>query len=156
MTRKRKETNGKAAHPAIHSEGASEKRATLSRRGVMLALGGAAIAGGFLLINSSPAMAKEVVVYKNPSCGCCSKWADYMRAAGFSVEVYAVNNMGDIKEKYGTPWKMESCHTALIDGYVIEGHVPLREINRLLTERPKAMGLAVPGMPAGSPGMEGR
>ena len=98
MTRKRKETNGKAAHPAIHSEGASEKRATLSRRGVMLALGGAAIAGGFLLINSSPAMAKEVVVYKNPSCGCCSKWADYMRAAGFSVEVYAVNNMGDIKE----------------------------------------------------------
>ena len=156
MTKKRKGRNRKAARPATHAKRAPEKSFAISRRAMMLALGGAAVAGGFVLINSSPATAKKVVVYKNPSCGCCSKWADHMRAAGYSVEVNAVNDMADIKEKYGTPWQMESCHTTLIDGYVIEGHVPVREINRLLAERPKAKGLAVPGMPAGSPGMEGR
>ena len=155
MPGKRNASKPKASRPAIRSNGLSGKPASFARR-LLLALGGVAVVvGGALFINSAPTMA-EVVVYKNPSCGCCSKWADHLRAKGFSVEVKAVNNMGDVKERFGTPWKMESCHTALIDSYVIEGHVPVREINRLLAERPEVKGLAVPGMPAGSPGMEGR
>jgi len=154
--KRRNTTSQKLSQPTARPKGLSGKPASFSRRYALLALGGGVLAGGFLLIDSPTATAKEVVVYKNPSCGCCSKWANQMSAAGFTVTVNAVNNMNVIKEKYGTPWQLESCHTALIDGYVIEGHVPLREIKRLLAERPEAIGLAVPGMPAGSPGMEGR
>lgn len=156
MTKRRNATSRKPSRPTVRSEGLSGKPASLARRSVLLALGGVAIAGSVWLINSAPVSAKEVVVYKNPSCGCCSKWADHLETSGFAVEVKTVNDMADVKERFGTPWQLESCHTALIDGYVIEGHVPAREITRLLAERPEAMGLAVPGMPAGSPGMEGR
>jgi len=98
--------------------------------------------------------APAVEVYKSPTCGCCSDWIKYMQANGFAnVRAYDVGNARK-RAEVGMSLRFGSCHTALIDGYVIEGHVPVREIRRLLKERPKAIGLAVPGMPLGSPGME--
>ena len=98
--------------------------------------------------------APPVTVYKDPGCGCCGAWVDYMKANGFSVTVHDVRDMTPHKKKLGVPERLESCHTEVIDGYTIEGHVPVADIRRLLAERPKARGLAVPGMPQGSPGME--
>ena len=96
-----------------------------------------------------------VVVYKDPNCGCCNLWVEHLRANGFQVTVNEVDNIGDYKRKYGVPEALKSCHTATVNGYTIEGHVPAAEIHRLLKEHPNAKGLAVPGMPLGSPGMEG-
>ncbi len=93
-------------------------------------------------------------VHKDPYCGCCGSWIDHIRAAGFSVEAIDEPDMATVKERLGVPADLASCHTALIDGYVIEGHVPAASIHQLLTVRPAATGLAVPGMPIGSPGME--
>jgi len=104
---------------------------------------------------SAPAAAAELTVYKTPWCGCCSSWADHMRANGHSVTTKEVDDLDAIKRMAGVPEPLQSCHTAVVDGYVIEGHVPAEDIARLLTERPDAKGLAVPGMPIGSPGMEG-
>jgi hypothetical protein len=94
------------------------------------------------------------MVYKSPTCGCCSKWVDYLRAAGMEVKTTDIEDMGTIKERFGVPARMASCHTAVIGGYVVEGHVPLEDIRRLLAEQPKATGISAPGMPIGSPGME--
>jgi hypothetical protein len=109
----------------------------------------------------SPAVSLEaqqavpsVTVYKSPACGCCSKWIDHMRAAGFEVTAKNVDDVVPIKTKHGVPTQAASCHTSLVGDYVIEGHVPADTVKRLLKERPKITGLAVPGMPAGSPGME--
>ena len=96
-----------------------------------------------------------VVVYKSPTCGCCAKWVDHMEAAGFAVEVHDMNNLSPIKTQYGVRRAFSSCHTAVVDGYVVEGHVPAEHVVRLLAERPDVTGIAVPGMPIGSPGMEG-
>ena len=96
-----------------------------------------------------------VTVYKSPTCGCCVKWVDHLEAGGLSVESIDVANMAPIKVEQGVPSELASCHTALVDGYVIEGHVPLADVLRLLEERPQIAGLAVPEMPIGSPGMEG-
>jgi hypothetical protein len=96
----------------------------------------------------------ELVVYKTPTCGCCNAWVDHMRAAGFAVRTVEVADTGPIATQNGVPPELRSCHTGLVDGYAIEGHVPAREVRRLLDERPDVAGLAVPGMPAGSPGME--
>lgn len=96
-----------------------------------------------------------VVVYKSPTCGCCTKWVDHMREAGFRLEVHDVPNVAPIKAQHGVTHDLQSCHTALVDGYVFEGHVPAEVIRRFLAERPMFAGLAVPGMPMGSPGMEG-
>jgi len=101
------------------------------------------------------AKAAELVVYKSPYCGCCGAWSDHMRAGGYSVTVYDVDDMNAIKRRFGVPPALESCHTAVVEGYVVEGHVPADVVDRLLAERPKARGVAVPGMPIGSPGMEG-
>lgn len=95
-----------------------------------------------------------VSVYKTATCGCCSKWVDHMRAQGFDVKVQDVGDVGPVKVTHGVPEELSSCHTALVGGYVIEGHVPADAVKRLLRERPKVAGLAVPGMPLGSPGME--
>ncbi len=159
MTRKRESETPESSQMAARLDEIPGKAKSFTRRKTLLALLGAGIgigAGGALFIGSAKTMANEVVVYKNPSCGCCSNWAKHLRAEGFAVEVKAVDNMPEVKEMFGTPWQLESCHTAIVDNYVIEGHVPVREIKRLLAERPVARGLAVPGMPAGSPGMEGR
>jgi len=97
----------------------------------------------------------QVVVYKSPTCGCCTGWVDHMRANGFRIESHDIDDVAPIKRKLGVADKFASCHTATVGGYAIEGHVPAADIRRLLTERPKAVGLAAPGMPVGSPGMPG-
>lgn len=124
----------------------------LSRRTV-LALAGAGI-GQALGSGRVFAVQQVVEVARSPSCNCCGAWIDHMRAEGFTVRDRLVEDLGPLKMALGVPASMQSCHTAVIDGYVIEGHVPAREIRRLLAERPSAIGLAVPGMPVGSPGME--
>jgi hypothetical protein len=99
----------------------------------------------------------RVTVYRSPTCGCCGAWVEHVRAAGFDVTTILVDQGDQLwsqKVAGGVPENLASCHTAFIDGYTIEGHVPAEDIARLLSERPKARGLAVPGMPAGSPGME--
>lgn len=96
----------------------------------------------------------EVEVWKSPTCHCCSKWVDHLRQNGFSVRVHNESAMKPLKTKLGVPQELASCHTAVVGGYVIEGHVPAEDIHRLLSEKPKAIGLSVPGMPIGSPGME--
>jgi hypothetical protein len=118
----------------------------------------------FLLVSSvlvawnvsaqAPPFAGAVTVYKSPSCGCCSKWIEHMRANGFTVASHDVEDIAAIKTKHGVPSQAASCHTALVDGYVVEGHVPADVVKRLLRERPKVSGIATPGMPMGSPGME--
>lgn len=95
-----------------------------------------------------------VTVYKSPTCGCCSLWTEYLEAEGFQVETHDVQNLTAVKDSLGVPPDLGSCHTATVEGYVIEGHVPAEPIRRLLAEKPEARGLAVPGMPVGSPGME--
>ena len=95
-----------------------------------------------------------VDVYKSPTCGCCSKWVDHMREEGFEVRTTDTSDLADFKASHGVPGQVESCHTALVGGYVVEGHVPASDIQRLLRERPAIRGVAVPGMPIGSPGME--
>lgn len=95
-----------------------------------------------------------VTVWKNPMCGCCGKWVEHLRAAGFRVEVNETARMSVIKRRLSVPEGMASCHTARVAGYVIEGHVPAGNIKKLLKQKPAVAGLAVPGMPIGSPGME--
>ena len=97
----------------------------------------------------------HAVVYRDPSCGCCHDWVEHLRANGFTATVRDTAGMAAVKARLGVPRALGSCHTAEIGGYVIEGHVPADAIKRLLAEKPEARGLAVPGMPIGSPGMEG-
>jgi hypothetical protein len=96
----------------------------------------------------------SVTVHKSATCGCCKIWVERLRAAGFEVQTHDVDNLNSVKQRVGIPYGMGSCHTAEVDGYFVEGHVPVEDIKRLLRERPKAKGITVPGMPAGSPGME--
>ena len=116
-----------------------------------------AILLGFAIYAKQLAASVTITVFKDPTCMCCSGWIEHLKANGFQVDVKEVqaSELREIKTKYGIPLELQSCHTALIDGYVIEGHVPATEILRLLKERPNAKGIAVPGMPVGSPGMEG-
>lgn len=95
-----------------------------------------------------------VVVYKTPTCSCCTRWTEHLRGAGFRVEEHALTDLRGVKERLGVPPALASCHTATVGGYVIEGHVPATDLRRLLDQRPPGRGLAVPGMPVGSPGME--
>ncbi|HJU66135.1 MAG TPA: DUF411 domain-containing protein [Gemmatimonadaceae bacterium] len=101
------------------------------------------------------AAAPTVTVYKDPNCGCCSRWVAHLRENGFSVVTHDTTSMDAIKATHGVTSELTSCHTGLVDGYVIEGHVPAADVQRLLRTKPKVAGLAVPGMPMGSPGMEG-
>jgi len=95
-----------------------------------------------------------ITVYKTESCGCCKLWVRHLTESGFAVQVTNVANLNAVKQRVGVPYGLGSCHTAEVDGYFVEGHVPARDIKRLLRDRPRAKGLAVPGMPIGSPGME--
>jgi len=101
-----------------------------------------------------PTFAAEVTVYKSPTCGCCKEWIKHLQANGFSVTAHDVTDVARYKTANGVPVTLGSCHTATVGGYVIEGHVPAADVKRLLKERPPVRGLAVPGMPIGSPGME--
>jgi hypothetical protein len=96
----------------------------------------------------------DVTVYKSPTCGCCGAWVDHLKASGFNVNVVNQDDVVPEKQYFGVPENLYSCHTARVGGYTIEGHVPARDIKRLLAERPAVSGLSVPGMPHGSPGME--
>ena len=113
---------------------------------------------GLALSGCSPSTAETslpgVTVHKSESCGCCKIWVDRLRDAGFPVDVRNEDNLNAVKQRVGIPYGMGSCHTAEVEGYFVEGHVPVEDIKRLLRERPDAKGLTVPGMPAGSPGME--
>ena len=98
--------------------------------------------------------ATEIVVYKDPNCGCCTKWSEHMRRAGFSVIENKMENMDAVKQRFGVAKALSSCHTAVVDGYIIEGHVPAEDVRRLLREKPDITGLTAPGMPQQSPGMQ--
>jgi hypothetical protein len=100
--------------------------------------------------------ARKATLYKNPQCGCCEDYASYLRSHGYSVDVVATHDLDAIKSKNHVPEALSGCHTTLIGGYVVEGHVPVTVIERLLKERPALRGVSLPGMPAGSPGMTGR
>ncbi len=103
---------------------------------------------------NAPVNAPQMTMYKDPYCGCCEGWANHMKAAGFDVTVKVEEGMDEIKAKHGVPETFASCHTAIVDGYVIEGHVPAGAVKKLLAEHPAAKVLTAPGMPMGSPGME--
>lgn len=129
----------------------------MNRRKLLFSAFGLAI-GASLASGHSLAMLAEpidITVYKSPTCGCCKKWVEHLRDNHFAVTVHETEELTPIKQKYAVPEMLQACHTALIGGYVIEGHVPARDIRKLLNESPSAIGLAVPGMPNGSPGMEG-
>jgi hypothetical protein len=129
----------------------------ISRRGfVGQAAGfGLALAGGKALWASSPESAANptLTVYMSPTCGCCAKWVDHVKAAGFKTVVHEEQDMDTVKGSLGVPRDMRSCHTAQVDKYLVEGHVPAEDIKQLLARKPEAAGLAAPGMPASSPGM---
>ena len=100
------------------------------------------------------AVPPSILVYKSPSCGCCKAWMDHLSQNGFKVTGKDMDDVQPMKDEVGLPAKLASCHTAIVDGYVIEGHVPAADIQRLLKERPKIVGLSAPGMPPSSPGMD--
>ena len=104
---------------------------------------------------SDAAPVPVVTVYKSATCGCCSAWVKHLEANGFTVRSVDVDNLQEMKVASGVPGSLASCHTALVEGYVVEGHVPADLVKKMLQERPPISGLAVPGMPSGSPGMEG-
>lgn len=136
-----------------HKAQQKSKRATI---GFASAGGVLAIAFGILLWLEpmADANATEITVYKSPTCGCCRDWVDHLQDEGFKVIVHDRNNMDAIKSTYGVKRNLQSCHTAAVEGYVIEGHVPASDIKRLLKEKPKFVGLTAPGMPQKSPGMQ--
>jgi hypothetical protein len=123
----------------------------LTRRGVLI------VAATSLLQSAIPAAAAEpvITVHKDPSCGCCSGWVQHLQKAGFPTKVIETRDLDAVKTRLKVPDDLAACHTAEVAGYVVEGHVPAIALKRLLAEKPDATGLAVPGMPVGSPGMEG-
>jgi len=138
------------------------KNDAISRREWVAALArtlgtGAALSALLPLVSQGqiPGALPKITVYKDPSCGCCTKWVAHLRAAGLKPDVHDRSDMDALKDSLGVPAALRSCHTAVMDRYVIEGHVPAGDMQRLLAAAPKGIvGLAVPGMPAGSPGME--
>jgi hypothetical protein len=129
---------------------------TVSRR-LLLQLPVAAL-GAWVLAHPLVALAatnpEQITVWKTPNCGCCKEWVAHLQGNGFQVVTHDVPDTAPMRQKLGLPVKYGSCHTAQLGAYVLEGHVPAQEVRRLLREKPKAVGLAVPGMPVGSPGME--
>jgi hypothetical protein len=130
----------------------------LNRRGFIGRIGGlllVSLSGRRLIAQLPLHWTREtpITVYKSSTCGCCTKWVDHLRANSFSPTVHDRDDMDSLKDKLGVPTEVRSCHTAEAAGYLIEGHVPASDIRRLLAERPKVAGLAVPGMPTGTPGM---
>jgi len=125
-----------------------------SRRHLMLALAATPAALLAAHAQANPFKLPTVHVWKSPTCGCCTAWVDHMRKAGFVVNITEVDDTGPTRQRLGMPAKLGSCHTALVGGYVLEGHVPADDVKRLLRTKTAGLGLSVPGMPVGSPGME--
>jgi hypothetical protein len=103
---------------------------------------------------ASDALVRDIVVYKNPECGCCTRWVKYLQDNNYNVTIEHTRDVLAVKKRLGVPEKLAACHTAVIDGYVVEGHITHRDIKRLLLFRPDIRGIAAPGMPVGTPGME--
>ncbi len=116
-----------------------------------------ALVAAILVLQRSTAEAESaaILVHKDPNCSCCAGWVRHLKDAGFAVRVEETTNLQPVRKRLGVPADLAACHTAEVDGYVLEGHVPAVAVRRLLEQRPTAIGLAVPGMPVGSPGMEG-
>jgi hypothetical protein len=136
----------------------SRKRGSPVRRRVVLGLvaaGAAAAVWRITGITGTAEAAKQVTLYKNPSCECCEGYADYLRHNGFEVKVIPTNDLTMMGEKYGIRDSLQPCHISLVDGYVVGGHVPVEVVNRLLLEKPAITGINLPGMPVGTPGMGG-
>lgn len=122
--------------------------------GISTAMVAAAIVAGFVLQNET-AEASEVLLYKNPQCGCCENYAQYLRDNGFSVTVKPTHDLVSMSREVGIPDKLQGCHLAHVENYIVSGHVPIGTVRRLLSERPDIKGVTLPGMPMGSPGMSG-
>ena len=156
----RRDASGPAAaspapRAAKHGSATGPARARRRRHGALVAILAAALLGaGWWLLTPTPAHAGEITVYKSPTCQCCELWLRHMRWAGFAVTERNVPDMRKIKTEHRVPDRLASCHTSVVGGYVVEGHVPADLIQRLIDEQPAVAGLADPGMPAGSPGME--
>jgi hypothetical protein len=135
-----------------------EKQVSKNRRHGLARLlaGGLVCAIAVLCLLTSPALAtgENMTVYRSPSCRCCGHWVEHMQAAKFEVQEVVTDEMAAIKAQYGIPEALASCHTAIVENYRIEGHVPAADVQRLLAERPDILGIAAPGMPVGAPGME--
>ncbi len=129
-------------------------RHLVNTRRSFVAGAGALLALGLLPVVRAEPVLPLVTIYQNSACGCCGEWVKHMQANGFRVEVRDTGDVAPVRRKAGVPESLASCHTAFVGGYAIEGHVPAADIKRLLREKPKAKGLAVPGMVVGSPGME--
>jgi len=127
----------------------------MSQRRQFLLQATALLACGPALTLAESTAAPLMQVYKSPTCGCCGKWVEHMRKAGFVVETHDVQDVVAYKHQYGVPAELFTCHTAVVDGYIVEGHVPAEDVLKMLRERPEIKGIGVPGMPIGSPGMEG-
>jgi hypothetical protein len=127
------------------------KSTNLTRRAALGIAASALVVPAFSAVAQTPA----ILVHKDPNCSCCSGWVRHLKDAGFAVTVEATANLQPVRKRLGVPADLAACHTAEVGGYVLEGHVPAAAVRRLLEQRPTAVGLAVPGMPAGSPGMEG-
>ena len=125
----------------------------MKRREWMLNVAALAVAGA--AGRAGATALPELVVYKSPTCGCCVDWVKHLRASGFTVKTVDVQDLAAIRQKFGVPDRLAACHTAVVGGYVVEGHVPASAVKRLLAEKPSVVGISVPGMPNGSPGMEG-
>ena len=123
-----------------------------NRREFLLSAAAIAVSGRAVFAETPPSV---ITVYKDPNCGCCMKWIEHLSKAGFVVMPKDSSNMDEIKSTMRVPKDLQSCHTGVVDKYVVEGHVPADVIKKFLAEKPKDLGLAVPGMPSGSPGMEG-
>ena len=138
-------------------------KSTLSSRAALTvligAVGGIALIGaatGVVSLSAEPVADRgQVTLYKNPECGCCEGYADYLRQHGFKVTAVPTNDLTVMGEKYGIPDSLQPCHISLIGGYVVGGHIPIEIVNRLLLEKPQITGITLPGMPVGTPGMPG-
>lgn len=137
-----------------NAQNTAKKSPIGGRMAIALAAVGLLSIGGLVAMQKT-STAGEVVVYKSPTCGCCKEWVKHLQENGYKVEVHEQYDVTPIKRDLGVPNHLRSCHTATVDGYVLEGHVPADLISRMQTEKPAIKGLAVPGMPMGSPGMEG-
>jgi hypothetical protein len=129
----------------------THKSTNLTRRAALGIAASALVVPAFSAVVQTPA----ILVHKDPNCSCCSGWVRHLKDAGFAVTVEATADLQPVRKRLSVPADLAACHTAEVDGYVLEGHVPAAAVRRLLEQRPTAIGLAVPGMPAGSPGMEG-
>ncbi len=128
-------------------------RSTMPRREFLRAAVAALPVTGLTACARAGAQTTHVVVHKEATCDCCNIWMDHLRAAGFTTEAYNYDDLAPLKAQHGIPRNLQACHTAIVDGYIVEGHVQAQDIRRLLRERPAASGLSVPGMPLGTPGM---